>query len=181
MPHLVRAPDPDDLAELGQFDLGLLMGGPDESIADMEPSRMFVDVVNPTLEEVRRWAQSGQDEPIEDFEIILAEPANLGFLIELIADQTCPAGDFLAAQPILRRGPHPAAEPVDQRGSRPCRALRRTTARQVGSTRPPGRERTSDVQQAGLVRLAGNSRPLPRLNRPLLALAAVNALPRAVG
>lgn len=112
MPHLVRAPDPDDLAELGQFDLGLLMGGPDESIADMEPSRMFVDVVNPTLEEVRRWAQSGQDEPIEDFEIILAEPANLGFLIELIADQTCPAGDFLLRSLYCAVGHTPRPNPL---------------------------------------------------------------------
>lgn len=58
-----------------------------------EPS--FVDVVNPTPEEIRAWAYSGACEPMQDWDLIIADVDNLELLLELVADQACPAREYL--------------------------------------------------------------------------------------
>jgi hypothetical protein len=55
----------------------------------------FVDEVNPTPEEVRRWAYSGAPEPMQDFDIIVAEPEMLPTLLNLVGDHGCPKRKFL--------------------------------------------------------------------------------------
>jgi hypothetical protein len=54
-----------------------------------EPS--FVDVANPTSAEIRGWAYSGAFEPMQDWDLIIADVANLELLLELAGDQACPA------------------------------------------------------------------------------------------
>lgn len=58
-----------------------------------EPS--FVDVVNPTPEEICIWAYSGAFVPMQDWDLIIAEVDNLELLLELVGDQACPARKFL--------------------------------------------------------------------------------------
>lgn len=58
---------------------------------------MFEDDVNPTDEEICRWAYSDAPEPIEDFEIIVADPEHLPTLLDLLADPECPRRDFALA------------------------------------------------------------------------------------
>ncbi|MED5812891.1 hypothetical protein VST63_11015 [Mycolicibacterium sp. 050232] len=58
-----------------------------------EPS--FVEVVNPTSEEIRAWAYSGASEPMQDWDLILADMDNLELLLELVGDQACPARKYL--------------------------------------------------------------------------------------
>lgn len=57
-----------------------------------EPS--FVDAVNPTPEEIRAWAYSGAFEPMQDWDVILADRDNLELLLELAGDQACPARKY---------------------------------------------------------------------------------------
>ncbi|WP_210686503.1 hypothetical protein [Mycolicibacterium sp. GESEQ-9] len=58
-----------------------------------EPS--FVDVVNPTQTEIRAWAYSGAFEPMQDWDLIIAEMDNLALLLELVGDRACPARKYL--------------------------------------------------------------------------------------
>ncbi len=58
-----------------------------------EPS--FGDVVNPTQEEIRAWAYSGAIEPMQDWDLIIADVDNLDLLLKLIGDQACPARRYL--------------------------------------------------------------------------------------
>ncbi|WP_052238420.1 hypothetical protein [Mycolicibacterium setense] len=58
-----------------------------------EPS--FVDVVNPTPEEIRDWAYSGAFEPMQDWDLIIADVDTVELLLELIGDQSCPARKYL--------------------------------------------------------------------------------------
>ncbi|GAT00347.1 uncharacterized protein RMCFA_0461 [Mycolicibacterium fortuitum subsp. acetamidolyticum] len=55
----------------------------------------FVDVVNPTPDEIRAWAYSGAFEPMQDWDLVIADVDNLQLLLELIGDQACPARDYL--------------------------------------------------------------------------------------
>lgn len=58
-----------------------------------EPS--FVDVVNPTPEEIRAWAYSGAFEPMQDWDLIIADVDNLELLLELVGDPVCSAREYL--------------------------------------------------------------------------------------
>ncbi len=49
----------------------------------------FEDEVNPTPEELRRWAYSGVGEPMEDFDVIIGDLHMLPTLMELVADPAC--------------------------------------------------------------------------------------------
>ena len=55
----------------------------------------IVDEINPTPDEIRAWAYSGAVEPMEDWDIIIAEPGNLNLLMDLIGDPTCPSRRYL--------------------------------------------------------------------------------------
>lgn len=56
---------------------------------------MFEDEVNPTDDEIRRWAYSGAPEPMEDFDIIVADPEHLSALMALVGDPECPQRAYL--------------------------------------------------------------------------------------
>jgi hypothetical protein len=55
----------------------------------------FADVVNPTADELRAWAQSGADEPIDDSEMMLDSADVLPAVIECAEDPECPSRTFL--------------------------------------------------------------------------------------
>jgi hypothetical protein len=57
--------------------------------------RMFEDDVNPTDDEIRRWAYSGALEPMQDFDIIIADPEHLPTLINLVSDMGCHRHEYL--------------------------------------------------------------------------------------
>jgi hypothetical protein len=54
----------------------------------------FDNVSNPTAEEVRAWAYSGDLAPEQDWDLVLAEVHLAPTLIELVADERCPGRDF---------------------------------------------------------------------------------------
>ncbi|KJK46320.1 hypothetical protein UK23_23630 [Lentzea aerocolonigenes] len=55
-----------------------------------EHSAVFADYSNPTVDEVRAWAYSGEDEPSQDFDLLFAHLDFLPLLLELVSDQDCP-------------------------------------------------------------------------------------------
>lgn len=55
----------------------------------------FEDEVNPTDEELRRWAYSDAQEPYEDFDIVIAGPEHLAVLTDLVGDSSCPKRKYL--------------------------------------------------------------------------------------
>ncbi|MGW4099096.1 hypothetical protein [Mycobacterium sp. NPDC004974] len=61
----------------------------------MSDEPCFVEVVNPTPEEIRAWAYSGAFEPMQDWDLIIADVDNLDLLLELIGDQACLARKYL--------------------------------------------------------------------------------------
>jgi hypothetical protein len=56
--------------------------------------RWFADEVNPTGDEISAWAYSGDPEPYEDFDTVIADPANAELLVALADDETCPMRDY---------------------------------------------------------------------------------------
>lgn len=70
---------------------------PGESCEDgaMSDEPRFVDVVNPTPEEIRAWAYSGAFEPMQDWDLVIADVDNVELLLELVGDHECPARDYL--------------------------------------------------------------------------------------
>ncbi len=44
----------------------------------------------PTNDRIRAWAYSGEGEPVQDWDILIAEPEHLPVLLEVIPDQACP-------------------------------------------------------------------------------------------
>ena len=61
----------------------------------MNDGPRIVDEVNPTRDEIRAWAYSGALEPMQDWDIIIAEPENLDLLLDLARDAACPARRYL--------------------------------------------------------------------------------------
>lgn len=61
----------------------------------MSDEASFADVVNPTSEEICAWAYSGASEPMQDWDLILADVVNLELLLELAGDQECSARSYL--------------------------------------------------------------------------------------
>jgi hypothetical protein len=55
----------------------------------------FADEHAPTPEELRRWAYADAEEPYQDFDLVVARDEELGdTLVDLAADEACPARDF---------------------------------------------------------------------------------------
>jgi hypothetical protein len=55
----------------------------------------IADVANPTPDEIRAWAYRGAVEPMQDWDILIAEPGNLPVLVELVADCECPSRKYI--------------------------------------------------------------------------------------
>jgi len=54
-----------------------------------------VDGVNPTDEEIRRWAYSGALEPMQDWDLIIGFAWHAETLIDLVGDSGCPSRRYL--------------------------------------------------------------------------------------
>jgi hypothetical protein len=63
----------------------------------------FVDPVNPTPEEICRWALSADLEPMQDWDLIIADEANGDVLIDLV-EQGMRAATFLRSLNVLSSG-----------------------------------------------------------------------------
>jgi hypothetical protein len=48
------------------------------------------DAYYPTNAKIRAWAYSGAEEPVQDWDILIADPEHLPLLLEVIADPACP-------------------------------------------------------------------------------------------
>jgi hypothetical protein len=68
--------------------------------ASLSAVTRFVDPANPTEEELRRWALSGDLEPMQDWDVMLADEANGDVLIDLIEEAMRPA-TFLRSLYVL--------------------------------------------------------------------------------
>ena len=55
----------------------------------------IVNENDPTRDEIRAWAYSGALEPMQDWDIIIAELDNLELLLDLAGDESCPARRYL--------------------------------------------------------------------------------------
>lgn len=83
-PRIGAAPDRTDPA---------LFDAPERHHAAVD--NYFVDEANPTPHEIIRWARSDADEPMQDFDIIVAEPEMLRTLLDLVGDPECPKRKYL--------------------------------------------------------------------------------------
>jgi hypothetical protein len=72
----------------------------------------FADEVKPTQAEIRAWAHSGASEPMQDWDIVIAEPENLEVPVELVGDPTCPSPSYLLGSLYCLAG---HSDPMDQR------------------------------------------------------------------
>jgi hypothetical protein len=71
----------------------------------------IVDEVNPTQDEIRAWADSGADEPVQDWDIVIAEPENLQLLLDLVGDPECPSRRYLQGSMYCLVGHSDHADP----------------------------------------------------------------------
>ncbi len=55
----------------------------------------FADPWNPTSEEIRGWAYRGALEPVQDWQIIIAELDHLPMLLDCLDDPACPSRPYL--------------------------------------------------------------------------------------
>ena len=55
----------------------------------------FADVVNPTASEIEAWAYNDAPEPMEDFQVIVADPEFATALVGLVGDPECPKRAYL--------------------------------------------------------------------------------------
>ena len=53
-----------------------------------------MEVTNPTVEEVRAWAYSGDDWPHEEWDLFLSWTREVDLFIQLATDHKCPKQDF---------------------------------------------------------------------------------------
>jgi hypothetical protein len=99
--------------------LGRLRGSADErkplrTLCDhavMYDGPRIVDEVNPTHDEIRAWAVSGAVAPMEDWDIIIAEPMNLAVLLDLVSDQAVPGRRYLLGSMYCLIGHSDLADP----------------------------------------------------------------------
>ena len=55
----------------------------------------MADEINPTTGEIRAWAYSGAEEPVQDWDIIAFDLDDLTLLLQLVGDVDCPARHYL--------------------------------------------------------------------------------------
>ncbi|MGN6334203.1 MAG: hypothetical protein ACTHOD_21525 [Motilibacteraceae bacterium] len=72
----------------------------------------FADRVNPTHDEIRAWAYRGGWEPMQDWDVIIAELDNLDVLLELVGDPDCPSRDYLVGALYCLAGHSEHSDPV---------------------------------------------------------------------
>jgi hypothetical protein len=87
----------------------------------------FVDLVNPTPEELRRWALSRDLEPMQDWDLILADEANGDVLIDLVEQGMRPTTFLRSLYVLAGDGVRTAFH------SCTCQSLQRLAERASGS------------------------------------------------
>lgn len=60
-----------------------------------KPKVRFGDAAHPTTDEIRAWARCNDPEPMEDWDLVLADLRYAGVLVELLADEKCPSRRYL--------------------------------------------------------------------------------------
>ncbi|MFV8170899.1 hypothetical protein [Mycolicibacterium peregrinum] len=88
----------------------------------MSDEPRFIDVVNPTPEEIRAWAYGGAFEPMQDWDLVIAGIDNVELLLELIGDRECPARDYLLDSLYCLFGHSDLADPRLLRAAEEARA-----------------------------------------------------------
>jgi hypothetical protein len=64
----------------------------------------FENEVNPSGEEIRRWAYSDAVEPMQDWQLIIGQSEHAETLIDLVSDPACPAREYLLSALYLLVG-----------------------------------------------------------------------------
>lgn len=60
-----------------------------------KPKVKFADPANPSPDEIRAWAKCNDLEPMEDWDLVLADLTYADVLIELVATESCPSRRYL--------------------------------------------------------------------------------------
>lgn len=60
-----------------------------------KPKVRFADAANPSPEEIRAWAACNDPEPMEDWDLVLADLRYAAVLVDLVADERCPSRRYL--------------------------------------------------------------------------------------
>ena len=60
-----------------------------------KPKVRFSDPADPTTGEIRAWARCNDLEPMEDWDLVLADLRYADVLVELVADEGCPSRRYL--------------------------------------------------------------------------------------
>jgi hypothetical protein len=60
-----------------------------------KPKVKFADAASPTPEEIRAWAMCNDPEPMEDWDLVLADLRHAPVLVDLVADEKCPSRRYL--------------------------------------------------------------------------------------
>lgn len=60
-----------------------------------KPKVRFADPADPTAEEIRAWARCNDPEPMEDWDLVLADLRHADLLVELVADEGCASRRYL--------------------------------------------------------------------------------------
>lgn len=60
-----------------------------------KPKVRFADPAAPTAEEIRAWAACSDVEPMEDWDLVLANLRHADLLVELVVDENCPSRRYV--------------------------------------------------------------------------------------
>ncbi len=60
-----------------------------------KPKVRFADAANPTTDEIRAWANCNDPEPMEDWDLVLADLQYADLLVALVADEGCASRRYL--------------------------------------------------------------------------------------
>ena len=60
-----------------------------------KPKVRFADPADPTPDEIRAWAKCNDPEPMEDWDLVLADLRHADLLVELVANEACPSRRYL--------------------------------------------------------------------------------------
>lgn len=60
-----------------------------------KPKVKFGDAAQPSADEIRAWAKCNDPEPMEDWDLVLADLRYADVLVALVADEKCPSRRYL--------------------------------------------------------------------------------------
>ncbi|MBA3742045.1 hypothetical protein [Sporichthya sp.] len=69
-----------------------------------KPKVRFADPANPSPAELRAWAKCNDLEPMEDWDLVLADLRYADVLVEQVANEACPSQRYLLAARYLLAG-----------------------------------------------------------------------------